>query len=239
MAEEEADMDDLAALRHDRDRVTKGLGFNPPRLFRSLITALCLAFAPPALADDGQTTILAFGDSLVAGYGLGPDEAFVPVLEARLAAMGFSADVIDSGVSGDTTRGGLSRVDWALFDQPDIAIVELGGNDGLRGIEPASTRENLDAILTAFAEAGVPVLFSGMLAPPNMGEDYEAAFNPIFPELAEKHDVVFDPFFLEGVAGDPALNQSDMIHPNAAGVRLIVDRIAPMLAEMLRAQPTG
>ena len=223
-------------------------GFNPLHLIRSLMAASCLLFAPAALADDADTLglafgeeaqILAFGDSLVAGYGLGPEEAFVPVLEARLAGMGFAVDVIDSGVSGDTTRGGRSRVDWALFDEPDLALVELGGNDGLRGIAPESTRENLDAILTAFAAAGVPVLFSGMLAPPNMGEDYEAAFNAIFPELAEKHGVVFDPFFLEGVAGDPALNQPDMIHPNAAGVRLIVDRIAPLLADMLRARPAG
>lgn len=180
--------------------------------------------------------VLAFGDSLVAGYGLGPTEAFVPKLEAALTAKGIDARVIDAGVSGDTTAGGRARIDWSLADDPDVALLELGGNDGLRGIDPNETFANLDAILTALAAADVPTLFAGMLAPPNLGADYERDFNAVFPALAEKHGVAFYPFFLDGVAADPALNQPDMIHPNAEGVDVIVSRVAPLIAEVIRAR---
>ena len=150
--------------------------------------------------------------------------------------MGVTAMVIDAGVSGDTTAGGRARIDWALADDPDFALLELGGNDGLRGLDPAQTYANLDAILTALAEAGIPTLFAGMLAPPNLGATYEKEFNAVFPALADKHDVVFYPFFLDGVAADPTLNQPDMIHPNAEGVAVIVDRIAPLMAALIRDQ---
>ena len=227
----------LAAMRYDLDRVTISLLFKARQACSITLSALALVFAAPAAADAAPVKILAFGDSLVAGYGLGPTEAFVPALQAALKADGLEVDVIDAGVSGDTTAGGRSRIDWALADDPDFALLELGGNDGLRGVDPMTTRENLDAILTALADAQVPTLFAGMLAPPNMGSDYERQFNAVFPELAEKHDVVFYPFFLDGVAGDPALNQPDMIHPNAEGVSVIVERIAPLFAQMIRGEP--
>ena len=192
----------------------------------------CIGFTAPAAAQTPR--VLAFGDSLVAGYGLGPTEAFVPQFEAALAAMGVSVEVIDAGVSGDTTAGGRARIDWALADAPDFALLELGGNDGLRGLDPAETYANLDAILAALAEARIPTLFAGMLAPPNLGAAYEHEFNAVFPALAEKHGVVFYPFFLDGVAADPALNQPDMIHPNADGVAVIVERLAPLMASLIR-----
>lgn len=201
------------------------------------IAAVLFAFFSVANSASAETPrVLAFGDSLVAGYGLGPREAFVPQFETALAELGVAVDVIDAGVSGDTTAGGRARIDWALADEPDFALLELGGNDGLRGLDPAETFANLDAILTALAEAQIPTLFAGMLAPPNLGAEYEQAFNAVFPALAEKHNVVFYPFFLDGVAADPALNQPDMIHPNADGVAVIVERIAPLMASLIRAQ---
>jgi len=203
------------------------------RTIKAVLFVFSLAFATsPAAA--APVKVLAFGDSLVAGYGLGPAEAFVPRFAAALAAKGIDAAVIDAGVSGDTTAGGRARIDWALADEPDFALLELGGNDGLRGLDPQQTYANLDAILTALAAAEVPTLFAGMLAPPNLGAEYEEEFNAVFPALAEKHDVVFYPFFLDGVAADPALNQPDMIHPNADGVDVIVDRVAPLMADLIR-----
>lgn len=196
--------------------------------------------APHALAaQDEPVEILALGDSLVAGYGLPADEGFVPQLEAALAEQGIEAEVIDGGVSGDTTAGGRARLDWLLAEKPDYAIVELGANDGLRGLDPAEMRKNLDAILTRFDEEGIPVLLAGMLAPPNYGDAYEEEFNAVFPELAEKHDAVFYPFFLDGVAADPSLNQDDGIHPNAEGVAVIVERIMPYLLQLLERAPAG
>jgi acyl-CoA thioesterase-1 len=179
--------------------------------------------------------ILALGDSLTAGYGLPSGEGFADQLEARLKARGFPVRVFNAGVSGDTSAGGLARLDWALADRPDIAIVELGANDGLRGIEPEAMRSNLDAILRRLRDAGVRVLLTGMRAPPNLGRTYEDAFNRVFPELARKHGVAFYPFFLDGVAADPAFNQPDGIHPNRRGVAEIVDRIAPYVVRLLAA----
>ncbi|MEM6490427.1 MAG: arylesterase [Pseudomonadota bacterium] len=202
-------------------------------LIKAAAIVLCVALGAVNVSA-APVRVLAFGDSLVAGYGLGPTEAFVPRFEEQLRALGVDANVIDAGVSGDTTAGGAARIDWALADEPDVALVELGGNDGLRGIDPRSTYANLDAILAALAEANVPTLFAGMLAPPNLGVDYETEFNAVFPALAEKHDVVFYPFFLDGVAGDPEFNQPDMIHPNADGVDVIVDRLAPLMAELIQ-----
>ncbi len=195
-----------------------------------LITALCGA---EARAERREIRILALGDSLTAGYGLARGEGFVAQLERALHAKGIPARVIDAGVSGDTTAGGRARLDWALVDRPDVAIVALGGNDGLRGIDPAATHANLDAILRRLGELNIPALLAGMLAPPNLGAEYGEAFREVYARLARAHDVVFYPFFLEGVAGEPALNQPDGIHPNARGVAVMVERILPHVEALI------
>jgi acyl-CoA thioesterase-1 len=178
-------------------------------------------------------TILAFGDSLVAGFGLGSRDGFTAKLEAALKAKGVEARVVNAGLSGDTSAGGAARLDWALDPKPGFAIVELGANDGLRGLDPAQTRANLDAILTKLKAKSVKVLFAGMYAPPNMGPDYGKAFNALYPELARKHGVPFYPFFLDGVAANASLNQPDGIHPNANGVDVIVERILPHVLKLI------
>lgn len=202
---------------------------------RALAFALFLTAAGGgSVAADGKPlTILAFGDSLVAGFGLGTRDGFTAKLEAALKAKGVNARVVNAGLSGDTSAGGLARLDWALEPKPDFAIVELGANDGLRGLDPAQTRANLDAILTKLKAKGVPALFAGMYAPPNMGPDYGKAFNALYPELARKHGVAFYPFFLDGVAADPSLNQPDGIHPNARGVDVIVGLMLPPVLKLI------
>jgi acyl-CoA thioesterase I len=200
-----------------------------------------LIVTAPARADD-DLRILAFGDSLTAGYGLRESESFPARLQAALAAKGIAAEVINGGVSGDTSAGGLARLDWALADDPDIVIVELGANDGLRGLDPARTQENLDAILKRLTAEKRAVLLAGMLAPPNMGADYGDAFKGIYPALAGKYAVRLYPFFLDGVAADPALNQGDGIHPTAAGIDIIVARILPdvmAVIDTMRAAASG
>jgi acyl-CoA thioesterase-1 len=184
-------------------------------------------------AEAREVRILALGDSLTAGYGLARPEGFVAQLEAALRAKGIPARVLDGGVSGDTTAGGRARLDWALADRPDVAIVALGGNDGLRAIPPEATHANLDAILRRLAERNVPALLAGMLAPPNLGAEYGEAFRGAFERLAREHDVVFYPFFLDGVAAEPALNQPDGIHPNARGVAVMVERILPAVERLI------
>lgn len=191
-----------------------------------------LAAALPARAND-PITLVAFGDSLTAGYQLGPDEGFAERLQAKLAERGEDVRVVDAGVSGDTTSGGLSRLDWSVSSDADGVILELGGNDALRGIDPSTTEANLDKMLTRLSERDLPVLLAGMLAPPNMGPDYEAAFNPIFERLATKHDAIYYPFFLEGVAGNADLGLGDGIHPNAAGVDVMVDNILPSVEKLI------
>ncbi len=186
---------------------------------------------PPAEAR--PLTLLALGDSLVAGYGLAPEDAFQAQLEAALADRGYTVEVLDGGVSGDTTAGGLARLDWALADDPDLVLLELGANDGLRGIDPAETRANLSAILERLTSAGTPVLLAGMYAPPNLGRRYGEAFNAVFPDLAEQYDVPLYPFFLDGVAAEPSLNQADGIHPNEEGVAVIVERITPHVVALI------
>ncbi len=203
------------------------------RLWALLAFILTAALPASVAAQSKPVTILAFGDSLVAGYGLGSRDGFTAKLEAALKAKGIEARVVNAGLSGDTSAGGLARLDWALEPKPDFAIVELGGNDGLRGLDPAQTRANLDAILTKLKAKNVKVLFAGMYAPPNMGPDYGKAFNALFPELAQKHGVAFYPFFLEGVAADASLNQPDGIHPNAKGVDIIVERILPHVLKLI------
>lgn len=202
---------------------------------RALAFLLILtAVQPGSVAAEGKSlTILAFGDSLVAGFGLGSRDGFTAKLETALKARGVNAKVVNAGLSGDTSAGGLARLDWALNPKPDFAIVELGANDGLRGLDPAQTRANLDAILTKLKAKGVPVLFAGMYAPPNMGPDYGKAFNALYSELAKKHGVAFYPFFLDGVAADASLNQPDGIHPNAKGVEVIVGRMLPHVLKLI------
>jgi acyl-CoA thioesterase I len=179
----------------------------------------------PALAQ--PLRILALGDSLTAGFGLGPGQGFVPQLQKALNEKGIQAEVLDGGVSGDTTAGGLSRLDWALADKPDLVILELGANDMLRGTDPAETRANLDAMLAKLKAAKARVLLAGMRAAPSLGADYALAFEAIYRDLAAKYDVPLYSFFLEGVAADPKLNQPDGLHPNEAGVAEIVRRILP------------
>ena len=192
-----------------------------------MLFAMALAAAAPAGAE--PLRILAFGDSLTAGFGLGPGQGFVPQLERALAEEGVAARVIDAGVSGDTTAGGLARLDWALADRPDLVILELGANDMLRGVDPAVTRANLDQMLAKLRGSGARVLLAGMRAAPNLGTQYGAEFEAIYAELSEKYRVPLYPFFLEGVATEPSLNQPDGLHPNAAGVAEIVRRILPQV----------
>jgi acyl-CoA thioesterase I len=190
------------------------------------------AAAPPV-------RLLALGDSLTAGYGLPQGQGFVPRLQAALAARGRAVQVIDAGVSGDTTAGGLARLDWALADNPQAVLVELGGNDGLRGLPPGQSRANLAAILERLARRGIPVLLAGMIAPPNLGAAYGREFAAVFESLArESPEVIFYPFFLKGVAADPALNQPDGIHPNAKGVEDVVRRILPAVETLLQRVPS-
>jgi acyl-CoA thioesterase-1 len=194
--------------------------------------ALAAAFAG-AQAAGRVPVILDFGDSLTAGYGLPAGQAFPARLEAWLHQQGIEARVVNAGVSGDTTAGGLARLDWALADKPDLVILALGANDALRGIEPATVRENLDKMIGKIEASGAKVLLLGMLAPPNWGEEYRHAFDQIFPELARIHHLPLYPFFLEGVAMKPELNQPDGLHPNERGVAVLVDRIAPVVARLL------
>lgn len=195
------------------------------------VTVICIAMPSARAADPAPDpqVVLALGDSLTAGYGLEQGTGFVGQLQAALQAQGHDITVINAGVSGDTSAGGRSRLDWLLTPEIGAVIVELGANDGLRGLDPAQTRENLDWILDRLTQKGLPVVFSGMVAPPNLGKDYGQEFNSIYPDLAEKYDVTFDPFFLQGVAADPALNQDDGIHPNPEGVGVIVERMVPLV----------
>jgi acyl-CoA thioesterase I len=185
----------------------------------------------PAMAR--TPVILDFGDSLTAGYGLPVGQAFPARLEAWLRQRGIEARVMNAGVSGDTTAGGLARLDWALAEKPDLVILALGANDALRGIDPPTVRDNLDQIIGKIQASGARVLLLGMLAPPNWGEEYKHSFDRIFPDLAQTHHLPLYPFFLEGVAMKPELNQPDGLHPNERGVAVLVERIAPVVADLL------
>ncbi len=178
--------------------------------------------------------ILVLGDSLTAGYGLAQDDSFPRQLENSLATSGYHVTVINAGVSGDTSAGGLARIEWALAVNPQIVLVELGANDALRGLDPTQTYDNLDQILVRLKKAGCRIVFSGMRAPRNLGLDYTLEFDQIYPNLAERHDVHFYPFFLEGVATDPRLNQADGIHPNAEGVGVVVKGIKPLVVKAIK-----
>lgn len=187
-----------------------------------------------AADEAAPVRIVAFGDSLTAGYMLKPSEAFPAQLEAALAAKGHAVTVTNAGVSGDTTAAGLARFDWAIPDDADAVILELGANDALRGIDPEETRANLDSILTKLARRNIDVLIAGMLAPKNYGKDYEARFSTIYTGLAEKHGALLYPFFLEGVATDAKLNLPDGLHPTGAGIGAIVTRILPDVETLIQ-----
>jgi acyl-CoA thioesterase-1 len=177
--------------------------------------------------------ILALGTSLTQGYGLPPGTEIPAVLQAELKKKGIDATVINAGVSGDTSAGGLSRLDWSLADHPNAAMIELGSNDALRGIEPASTERNLSAIIGQLTARHIPVLLLGMQAPKNYGPEYEAKFNAIYSKLARQYNVLLYPFVLDGVALNPKLNQKDGIHPNPAGVKIIVGKILPDVLKLV------
>lgn len=186
-------------------------------------------------AQAGRTVKLAvLGDSLTAGYGLPAAQAFPVKLERALKAKGYNVEVLNAGVSGDTASGGRDRMDWSIPDGTDAVIVELGANDALRAIDPKVTRTALDAIVKRLKERNMKVMLAGMLAPPNLGPDYAARFNPIYSDLAKQHDVPLYPFFLDGVAAQSSLNQGDGIHPTAAGVDLIVEKILPSVESWLK-----
>ena len=197
-------------------------------LRRSAYGALLVAlFFCAATANARPVRILVLGDSLTAGFGLPQSDGFQAQMQAALRAKGLDVSMVDAAVSGDTSAGGRARLDWALGDGADAAFVELGANDGLRGLPPADMQANLSAILDTLAAKHIPVLLSGMLAPPNLGQEYADAFKAVFTRLGQRPGIIFDPFFLEGIAADPALNQADGIHPNAEGVRRNVARLLP------------
>lgn len=191
----------------------------------------------PSRLDAATAKVLALGDSLTAGYGLPHEQGFVGQLQQAVDKAGLDAHILDAGVSGDTSAGALARLDWALGDdaasRPDAAIVELGGNDALRGLPPAQMEQNIGAILDKLQARHIPVLLSGMIAPPNMGSAYSQEFRAVFDRLSRRPGLLYDPFFLQDVATHDALVQADHIHPNAAGVRIIVARLTPEVGRLI------
>lgn len=212
-------------------------------IFKRLAFVLFAAFAA-ALAISEQAVaqpakIVAFGDSLMAGYQLAPGESFPEKLEEALRAKGHDVVIANAGVSGDTTSGGLARLGWSVPDDTDLVILELGANDMLRGISPDVTRANLDKMIGVLDERGIDILLAGMVAAPNLGPDYAAAFNSIYGELAGKHDLPLYPFFLDGVAAQAGLLLEDGMHPNAEGVDQMVKGILPLVEAQLDTTLTG
>lgn len=210
------------------------------RLVNALALALLSLWLPVAasgvLASDASARpirIVVLGDSLSAGFGLKAADAFPAQLERLLKAKGYAIEIVNAGVSGDTTTGGLARLDWAVPDGVDAVILELGANDALRGQPPATARANLDTIIARLRARGIDVLIAGMRAPRNLGNDYANAFDSIFPELAEKHGALLYPFFLTGVALDPKLNLDDGMHPNTRGIAVIAERILPSVEDLI------
>lgn len=191
------------------------------------------AAAPPSVDD--RPRIVAFGDSLTAGLGVTADEAYPAELQRRLDVLGFRYRVVNAGVSGETTAGGLRRVAWILRSKPEIVILELGANDGLRGLRVEETRANLEQIIQQIQQSGTQVVLAGMKLPPNYGQDYLSAFERLYPDLAKRYRLPLIPFFLEAVAASQALNQADGIHPTAQGYRAIVDKMLPTLQPVLTA----
>jgi acyl-CoA thioesterase-1 len=216
----------IAIFKHT---AIKRLVFTIITVFGSLYVSLI-----PLHAQE-MKNILAFGDSLTAGYGLGPGEGFTDQLERTLNEQGLNVKVANAGVSGDTTSGGLSRLEWVLVSASDLdlVILALGGNDALRGIQPEITRKNMDKMVSILKEKNIPTLIAGMMAPPNLGPRYGDKFNTIYSDIAKKYDVAIYPFFLDGVAGFLELNQNDRIHPNPKGVKIITEKMSPSIIEIL------
>ena len=193
-----------------------------------------ILFAIPADGQD-RKTILFFGDSITAGYGLDEDDAFPALIQQKIDSLGLNYNVVNAGLSGETSAGGLRRIDWVLQQPVDIFVLELGGNDGLRGIEPASTKENLQGIIDKLEDKYPEsvIVLTGMQAPPNMGQDYTESFHQIFHDLADNNDILFLPFILEGVAGDPDLNLPDGIHPTEEGHKILAENVWDILQPVL------
>jgi acyl-CoA thioesterase I len=219
----------------DRNRRVQALVAAAGLLAVAIACLFAGAFAAQAQSgvQERPVKIVVFGDSLSAGLGLPAAEAFPAKLASALKAKGLAVDIVDAGVSGDTTSAGLGRLDWSVPEGTDAVIVELGANDALRGIDPKITRAALDQILRRLQERGIAVLLAGMQAPRNLGASYARGFDTIYPELAAAHGVLFYPFFLDGVVADATLNQRDGIHPNAQGVDAIVVRILPKVEELV------
>jgi acyl-CoA thioesterase-1 len=215
----------------------KGRLRRAPVVIGIAVCGLFVACLPLAPADPHVPVIVVFGDSFTAGLGIPRGAAFPARLEAWLRAQGRETHVINAGKSGDTTTAALMRLDKALADRPDIVILELGANDALRGVDPAITRNNLAAMITRIQGTGAKLLMTGILAPPNWGEEYRQAFNRIYPELARRYQVPLYPFFLQGVTLDPELIQADRLHPNERGVAVIVNRIGPVVVRLFLSDP--
>lgn len=205
-----------------------------------LLAVALLSAARPCSAEADPMRILIFGDSITAGYGLDPEQAFPAVIQRKVDRRGWEFEVINAGLSGETSAGGLRRIDWVLQRPVDLFILELGGNDGLRGLDPDHTRDNLQSILDRVRERypDARLVLTGMEAPPNMGRDYTDRFRTIYRELADRNELHFLPFILEGVAGEPELNQADGIHPTEEGHRIVAENLwellEPLLESMLR-----
>lgn len=202
-------------------------------------TAVTGAASDPApeieTAVSPDLTILAFGDSLTEGFGVAPEESYPAQLSRKLAADGYNIEVVNGGISGETTSSALSRVDWMLNSKPDIVIVETGPNDALRGIDLELTQANIDEIVARFSDSGAVIIVAGLQITQNLGEEYTTEFAAIYPAVAEKYDAILIPFVLEGVAANPILNQSDFIHPTAAGYTVMVEHIYPFILEAVAA----
>jgi acyl-CoA thioesterase-1 len=201
---------------------------------RPLLAALAATLALAGPVHAVERVIVAFGDSLTAGLGVTPEDSYPARLQAKLRAEGYAYRVVNAGSSGDTTAGGLRRVDWALKNKPEVVIVALGANDALRGQDLASVRANLDAIVARFQKAGARVLVAGMEVPPNYGARYAADLRRLYADVARQRKAAFMPFLLDGVAGNPRLNQPDGIHPTVEGYRIVVEHLWPHLEPMLR-----
>lgn len=198
-----------------------------------VVVAIVLALLVAAPVPAAERVVVALGDSLTAGQGVARDEAYPALLEARLRGEGYPYRVVNAGVSGDTSAGGLRRVEWVLRTKPEIVIVALGANDGLRGLPVDALRDNLEAIVTRLRASGARVLLAGMRVPPNYGDDYARAFAAVFPAVAKRTGVPLAPFLLDGVAGEARLNQPDGIHPTPEGQRVMAERLWPHLRPLL------
>jgi acyl-CoA thioesterase-1 len=208
-------------------------------LLQFIVMSTISLFAVPVFAQGAPIQLVGFGDSLMAGYQLAPSESYTAQLEAALKAKGHNVTVTNAGVSGDTTSGGLSRIDWSVPDGTSGVILELGANDALRGISPEQSEKNLDAMMSRLKARNIPIFLVGIYAPPNMGGDYADKFNPIYKRLADKYTVPLYPFFLDGVATVPGTQIEDGMHPNPKGVGIMVEKSLPMVESFLQNLPGG